>query len=162
LPTDSYTPWLTRVLAFLIDYAPVLVVYGVAFVISMVTQHESCVTSPYSGVPAYCYQEESIIGVLANWLAYLAIAAYVVWNYGYKQGTTGSSIGKSIMKFKIVNEKTGQPVGFGMSVVRELIYWVGAGLCFGILWLVAVLFPLWDPKRQTLVDKILTHVALPL
>jgi hypothetical protein len=49
-----------------------------------------------------------------------------------------------------------------MSLLREVIYWVGAGLCFGILWLVAVLFPLWDPKRQTLVDKILTNVALPL
>ena len=108
-------------LAFLIDYAPVLVVYGVAFVISMVTQHESCVTSPYSGVPAYCYQEESIIGVLVNWLAYLAIAAYVVWNYGYKQGTTGSSIGKSIMKFKVVSETTGAAAG--------IRYVVGAADC---------------------------------
>jgi len=27
---------------------------------------------------------------------------------------------------------------------------------------VAVLFPLWDVKRQTLVDKILNQIALPL
>ena len=32
----------------------------------------------------------------------------------------------------------------------------------GIVWLVAVLFPLWDAKRQTLVDKIITTVAVPL
>jgi hypothetical protein len=32
----------------------------------------------------------------------------------------------------------------------------------GILWLVAVLFPLWDTKRQTLVDKIVSTIALPL
>ena len=43
----------------------------------------------------------------------------MVWNYGYRQGTTGSSIGKSIMKFKVVSEITGQPLGFGMSVVRQ-------------------------------------------
>jgi hypothetical protein len=64
------------------------------------------------------------------------------------------------MKFKIVSEKTGQPIGFGMSFLREVIYWVFSAC--GILWLVAVLFPLWDPKRQTLVDKILSNVALPL
>ena len=87
--------------------------------------------------------------------------AYVIWNLGYRQGTTGSSIGKGIMKFKIVSEKTGQPIGFGMSVVRELIYLVFAGLC-GIIWLIAVLFPLWDVKRQTLVDKIISTIALPL
>jgi uncharacterized RDD family membrane protein YckC len=157
LPTEPYTPWLTRVLAFLIDYAPVLVVYGIAFGISMATQHESCVTSPYSGVPAYCYQEESTIGVLVNWLAYLAIAAYVVWNYGYKQGTTGSSIGKSIMNFKVVSETTGEPLGFGMSLVRQIAHFVDAIICY-----VGFLFPLWDKKRQTLADKIMTTVCLPL
>ena len=31
----------------------------------------------------------------------------------------------------------------------------------GIVWLVAVLFPLWDDKRQTLVDKIITTVCVP-
>ncbi len=48
-----------------------------------------------------------------------------------------------------------------MSVVRELVYIVFSALC-GIVWLVAVLFPLWDPKRQTLVDKIIKTIALPL
>ena len=85
----------------------------------------------------------------------------MIWNYGYRQGTTGSSIGKSIMKFKVVSEKTGQPIGFGMSIVRELIYLVATSLV-GIVWLIAVLFPLWDPKRQTLADKIMTTVCLPL
>ena len=45
---------------------------------------------------------------------------------GYRQGTTGSSIGKSVMKFKVISEKTGQPIGLGMSIVRELIDWVAA------------------------------------
>jgi hypothetical protein len=45
----------------------------------------------------------------------------VVWNLGYKQGTTGSSIGKSIMKFKVVSE-TGQPIGFGLSVLRQIAH----------------------------------------
>ena len=58
------------------------------------------------------------------------------------------------MKFKIVDEKTGQPVGFGMSFcVRSSPGWLPgyASASFGSS---AILFPLWDPKRQTLVDKI--------
>ncbi|MEW5808285.1 MAG: hypothetical protein AB1925_02440 [Actinomycetota bacterium] len=47
-----------------------------------------------------------------------------------------------------------------MSLVREIIYWVIVGLCVGIVRLVTVLFPLWDEKRQILVDKVLDHVAV--
>ncbi|OBI91938.1 RDD family protein [Mycobacterium asiaticum] len=158
LPTESYTPWLTRVLAFLIDYAPVVVVYGIAWVIAMVTQQESCTTSVTQyDVAQYCYTQDSIIGFLAQGLASLAILAYVVWNYGYKQGTTGSSIGKSIMKFKVVSEVSGEPLGFGMSLVRQIAHFVDAIICY-----VGFLFPLWDKKRQTLADKIMTTVCLPL
>lgn len=158
LATDAYTPWLTRFLAFLIDYAPILVVLGIAQVVDMLTQEESCVTSVNQyDVAQYCYSQGSIIGVLAQGLASLLILAYVVWNYGYRQGTTGSSIGKSILKFKVVSEVTGEPLGFGMSLVRQLAHFVDAIICY-----VGFLFPLWDSKRQTLADKIMTTVCLPL
>jgi uncharacterized RDD family membrane protein YckC len=151
------------VLAWLIDAIPLVIIEGIGWGLLLGTQESACVTdtSGYD-LGEYCATGASTIGQIAIAITAILAFAYWIWNLGYRQGTTGSSIGKSIMKFKIVNENTGQPVGFGMSVVRELIYWVGAALCFGILWLVAVLFPLWDPKRQTLVDKILTHVALPL
>lgn len=158
LATDAYTPWLTRFLAFLIDYAPILVVLGIAQVVDMLTQEESCVTSVNQyDVAQYCYSQGSIIGVLAQGLASLLILAYVVWNYGYRQGTTGSSVGKSILKFKVVSEVTGEPLGFGMSLVRQLAHFVDAIICY-----VGFLFPLWDSKRQTLADKIMTTVCLPL
>jgi uncharacterized RDD family membrane protein YckC len=163
LPQDAYTPWQTRVLAWLIDAIPLAIIEGIGWGLLLGTQESACITdtSEYN-LGEFCATGASTIGQISIAITAILALAYWIWNLGYRQGTTGSSIGKSIMKFKIVNEKTGQPVGFGMSVVRELIYWVGAGLCFGILWLVAVLFPLWDPKRQTLVDKILTHIALPL
>jgi uncharacterized RDD family membrane protein YckC len=90
-------------------------------------------------------------------LASLAALVYVVWNYGYKQGTTGSSIGKGIMKFKVVSEKTWQPIGFGMSIVRQIAHFVDAIICY-----IGYLFPLWDAKRQTLADKIMTTVCVPI
>src|SRR5690349_16247654 len=163
LPKEAYTPWLTRVLAWLIDSVPIFIVYGIGWLLLLGTRETACITdSSEYNLGEFCATGASTLGQISIVITGIIALIYWVWNLGYRQGTTGSSIGKSIMKFKIVNEKTGQPVGFGMSFLREVIYWVAAGLCFGVLWLVAVLFPLWDAKRQTLVDKILTHVALPI
>src|SRR5690242_1658752 len=163
LPKEAYTPWGTRVLAWLIDFIPLAILEGIGWGLLLGTRETACITdSSEYNLGEFCATGASTLGQISIVITGIIALIYWVWNLGYRQGTTGSSIGKSIMKFKIVNEKTGQPVGFGMSFLREVIYWVAAGLCFGVLWLVAVLFPLWDVKRQTLVDKILTHVALPL
>jgi uncharacterized RDD family membrane protein YckC len=163
LPKEAYTPWATRVLAWVIDFLPLAILEGIGWGLLLGTQETACVTdSSEYNLGEFCATGASTLGQVAIALTGIIALVYWIWNLGYRQGKTGSSIGKSIMKFKIVSEKTGHPVGFGMSFLREVIYWVAAGLCFGVLWLVAVLFPLWDVKRQTLVDKILTHVALPL
>jgi len=158
LPQDAYTPWFTRVVAWIIDYIPYLVVVGIGGGIEAATMQTACVTdsSEYSS-GEYCAGSTSTVGVVALSVSVLIGLVYLVWNYGYRQGTTGSSIGKSIMKFKVVSEKTGQPIGFGLSVVRQLAHFVDAVICY-----IGYLFPLWDSKRQTLADKIMTTVCLPL
>jgi hypothetical protein len=162
LPKEAYTPWLTRVLAWIIDIIPVAILEGIGYGLLLGTRETVCVTdSSEYDLGEFCASGASTIGQLSVGLAAIIAFAYLIWNLGYRQGTTGSSIGKSIMKFKIVNETTQQPIGFGMSIVRELLYLVAAGIC-GIVWLVAVLFPLWDERRQTLVDKIIKTIALPL
>jgi uncharacterized RDD family membrane protein YckC len=146
------------VLASLIDTIPVLVVVGIGALIQGLTMQQTCVggAAQYD-VNQYCTSQPSLIGALAQWLMSLVALAYLIWNYGYRQGTTGSSIGKSVMKFKVVSETTGEPIGFGMSVVRQL-----AHLVDGIICNIGYLFPLWDAKRQTLADKIMTTVCLPI
>ncbi|HZC53340.1 MAG TPA: RDD family protein [Mycobacterium sp.] len=158
LPTEAYTPWLTRVLAFVIDVIPYAVVVGIGTVIMIATQQTSCVTDiTQYDVNQYCASQPSMIGQLVQWLAHLVGLAYLLWNYGYRQGTTGSSLGKSVMKVKVVSEVTGQPLGFGLSIVRQLAHFVDAIICY-----IGFLFPLWDAKRQTLADKIMTTVVLPI
>lgn len=158
LPTEAYTPWLTRVLAFVIDIIPYAVVVGIGTVIMIATQQTSCVTDiTQYDVNQYCANRPSMIGQLAQWLSHLIGLAYLLWNYGYRQGTTGSSLGKSVMKVKVVSEVTGQPLGFGLSIVRQLAHFVDAIICY-----IGFLFPLWDAKRQTLADKIMTTVVLPI
>lgn len=150
--------WITRVLAAFIDWAPYVVLVGIGWVIMLVTQTSSCVTSISEyDVGQFCVSQPSMIGQLVQWLLSVGGLAYLVWNYGYRQGTIGSSIGKSVLKFKVVSETTGQPIGFGMSVVRQLAHFIDAIICF-----VGFLFPLWDAKRQTLADKIMTTVCVPI
>jgi uncharacterized RDD family membrane protein YckC len=158
LPKEAYTPWFTRVLAFLIDNIPVAILYGIGWAVLMGTRETACVTdtSQYD-LGQFCATGASTLGQLSMIVVWILAVAYLIWNYGYRQGTTGSSIGKSIMKFKVVSEKTGQPIGFGLSIVRQLAHIVDGIICY-----IGYLFPLWDPKRQTLADKIMTTVCVPI
>jgi uncharacterized RDD family membrane protein YckC len=161
LPKEAYTPWFTRVIAYVIDIIPAAVVIGIGAGVAFGTADNQCTSNGggQNDYGVYCTSDMTAFGTIVYILAYLIVFAYWIWNWGYRQGTTGQSIGKSVMKFKVISEKTGQPIGFGMSIVRELIYSVAAAC--GILWLIAVLFPLWDPKRQTLVDKIISTICVP-
>ncbi|RAU98079.1 RDD family protein [Mycolicibacter senuensis] len=154
LPQESYTPWLTRVGAYLIDCLPILVIYWIPSMIAGSTAQRECVTTSAGFA---CTVTPSAVGALLMFLGWLGAFGFGLWNYGYRQGTTGSSIGKSLMKFKVVSETTGQPIGFGMSIVRQLAHIIDS-----IILLIGYLFPLWDAKRQTLADKIMTTVCLPI
>jgi uncharacterized RDD family membrane protein YckC len=146
------------VFAWLIDFIPVAILEGIGYGLLLGTQESACVTdtSEYN-LGEFCATGASTLGQVSFIIAWVLSIAYIVWNYGYRQGTTGSSIGKSIMKFKVVSEKTGQPIGFGMSIVRQLAHIIDGAICY-----IGYLFPLWDAKRQTIADKIMTTICLPL
>ena len=158
LPQQAYTPWLTRVGAYLIDYLPFAVILGVGWLILQNSVDTACLTdiTPYD-VDQICSVGYSTLGVTVMWGALLAGLAYLVWNYGYRQGTTGSSIGKAVLRFKVVGENTGKPLGFGLSFLRQIAHLIDAGVLY-----IGYLFPLWDAKRQTLADKIIATVCLPV
>ena len=164
---ESYTPWVNRVLAWLIDWAPIFILTGIGsiFLVTMQKVETVCITddSQYQ-LGDFCATGDNGPSGLA-WALFavceLLGLAFLIWNNGLRQGNTGSSIGKGIMKFKVVGEETEQPIGFGKSVLRELVYLVAYLVC-GIVWLIAVLFPLWDTKRQSLIDKVVKTVCLPL
>jgi uncharacterized RDD family membrane protein YckC len=71
-----------------------------------------------------------------------------------RQGETGYTLGKGVIGIKLVSEQTGQPVGVGMAIARYFVH-ILDGFCFiGYLW------PLWDAKKQTFADKILTQIVI--
>jgi uncharacterized RDD family membrane protein YckC len=86
----------------------------------------------------------------------LIILGWTIYNRWYLMGTTGQSWGKRVLNIKLVKEATGQPVGAGMAFVRDICHIVDSIICF-----VGYLFPLWDAKRQTIADKIVSTVVVP-
>jgi uncharacterized RDD family membrane protein YckC len=149
LPQQAYASWAIRVVAFVIDFLPVWVVCGIAVVImSGPLVNTTCVPGECTG--------PSPMGPLIDLVVWLLAFAYQLWNRGYRQGTKGQSIGKSVMKIKLVSAATGRPIGFGMAFVRDIAHVVDAIICY-----VGFLFPLWDAKRQTLADKLISTVVLP-
>nr|WP_102145202.1 RDD family protein [Mycobacterium sp. QGD 101] len=96
------------------------------------------------------------IALILALACYPLALAFCVWNWGYRQGRTGSSVGKSVLKFKVVGEKTWEPIGFENSLVRQVVhFFIDTAFYIGFLW------PLWDSKRQTFADKIMDTVCVP-
>ena len=157
LPRKTYTPWMKRVLAALIDLVPILIVGAIA-VGAFWIPAPGCQTAYARCELAFAgsYIGFVLIGLLM--LAALIMAAtYWIWNWGYRQGRTGSSVGKSVLRFRVVSERTGQPIGFWYSIVRTLLHTVDClPFCIGFL------FPLCDAKRRTVADKIMSTVCLPV
>ncbi len=60
-----------------------------------------------------------------------------------------------MMKFKVVGERTGRPIGFRLSIVRQLTHAIDSLPCnLGHPW------PPWDRKRQTFGDKLMSTVRV--
>ncbi len=158
LTKESYTPWLTRVAAYVIDHLPVALIVGVGWLVLQNSVESVCLTDiTPNTVDQICSVGPSSLGVAAMWGATLLALAFMIWNLGYRQGSTGSSVGKSLLRFTVVSENTGKPIGFGLSVLREITHMIDAAIFY-----VGYLFPLWDAKRQTLADKIMATVCLPI
>jgi uncharacterized RDD family membrane protein YckC len=157
LRKDTCASWASRVLAAVIDGIAPVVVILIGLGVEMGTRQTLCApTTTEYDVATFCSTGNTTVGLIV-FLASLVIALlFLLWNYGYRQGTTGSSLGKSVVNVKVVDENSRRPIGFGKSVLRQLAHLLDAAICY-----VGFLFPLWDAKRQTLADKLLKTVCLP-
>jgi uncharacterized RDD family membrane protein YckC len=86
-----------------------------------------------------------------------ATIAVGLYNRVHLVSQRGSSIGQGVMKIKIVNAQGGL-LSFQTALIRLLAQ---AALSFiPFLGMVDLLWPLWDPQRQTLHDKAVGSFAI--
>jgi uncharacterized RDD family membrane protein YckC len=135
-------------------------------------------TPAYSGAPAYQYSDwihrvgayliDIVPAVVVYFIAFLTksvavifialliVLAYQIWNRWYLGGQ-GQSLGKKALSMMLVSEETGQPIGTLNAFLRDICHIVDGIICY-----IGFLFPLWDDKRQTLADKIMRTVVIPV
>jgi uncharacterized RDD family membrane protein YckC len=128
-----YAGWLSRVGSYILDALPSTILYIIGGLFS-----------GHGGA-----------GTAVSLLFDLAGLGWIIWNRWVRAGRTGQSVGKSALNTRLVDERTGQPIGVGMAFVRDIAHIIDSIICY-----VGYLFPLWDSKRQTIADKILHTVVV--
>ena len=160
-PWGPLAGWGTRVVASLIDSLIQLVgaipyVVGLVLVVVGAPKPRYDSTTTVLSAPSADSGSTALVvfGAVLAGLGFLLALGLQIWNRAFKQGRTGQSIGKKVMGIRLVDEYSGQPIGAGMSFVRELAHALDGAAYLGYLW------PLWDDKRQTFADKILNTVVV--
>ena len=71
-------------------------------------------------------------------------------------GPTGQTLGRRVLNLRVVDSTTGQPgIGFGRAVGRYFAKFLSAiAFALGYLWM------LWDPKKQTWHDKLVSTLVV--
>ncbi|MQA98327.1 MAG: hypothetical protein GEV11_28390 [Streptosporangiales bacterium] len=92
---------------------------------------------------------------------WLSIVFYVIWyavgfyNRCIYMGLYGHSWGRHLVGMNLVDERTGKPIGILRAFMRENSHFLDWGM-LGM----GFLLPVWDPKRQTVADKIVHTVTV--
>ncbi|MBW9206204.1 RDD family protein [Mumia sp. zg.B17] len=157
-PPAPYAGWWSRVGALLIDGIIAWLIMIIPVVIGAVMMGAATETETDSfGTTTSEVSNSGLMtaGVIILILGFLVGLAFQIWNQGTRQGKGGQSIGKQILGIKVVDLKTGQPQGAGTGVLRWLLYSVLSSLCF-----LDLLWPLWDKKKQTWHDMIVSSVVV--
>lgn len=146
--SSNYASWPQRVGAYLIDgllASLAMIPLWIGYIMMFSSIDSSSSSSSADVSPA------ALILIL---LGFATGIGFQIWNRWYKQGTTGYSIGKGVVGIKLIKEDSGQPMGALMAFVRDIAHFLD-GICYiGYLW------PLWDAKKQTFADKLLTTIVV--
>ena len=143
-----YAAWGQRAVALLID-AVLAIVFaftlplGVGLVVSLVKMIDP------SAVPSRdTYFQYVVAGVWA-----IPVAYWVIGN------AIGQTLGKKIMRIRVRREDADAPIGFFPSLVRYIVTLLLAAL-FLIPGILDGLWPLYDPKKQSLHDRVVGSIVV--
>lgn len=116
-----------RLVAYIIDSILIGIIYGIAYAIS------------------------EPLGVVVS-----IVAGLVYFSY-FDGSENGQTVGKMALGIRVIDFRSGGPIGFGRGFIRWLGRIVSSIPCFlGYLWAI------WDKEKQGWHDKIATTVVVPV
>jgi uncharacterized RDD family membrane protein YckC len=89
----------------------------------------------------------------------IVLGAGILYRVLLEGGQRGQTVGKMALNIRVCDVSTGGSIGYGRAFLR----WLVASILWAVLYIpgiVDVLFPLWDPKRQTIHDKAARSVVV--
>jgi uncharacterized RDD family membrane protein YckC len=153
-----YATWGIRLGGYLIDlviFLPVLVVLYLAFRhthtldVHLMTRRNGNTT-------------RRTLSLLSPLLTAVVFVVYATVLYG---GARGQTVGMMAVGVRVVRDGTHDVLGYGRAFCRALaeqfLRILGTvTIILGVIWLLDMLFPLWDKKNQTLHDKLAKTVVI--
>ncbi|HEV7536162.1 MAG TPA: RDD family protein, partial [Acidimicrobiia bacterium] len=123
---------------YVIDIAITGAVFIVGIVIAGLTVPESSFDNPDPGPTAL------------GWLVMLACLGATFAYFPYFEGRpAGQTPGKKAVGTRVVRQSNGASLGFGLAIGRTF-----ARILDGFVFMLGLLWAIWDPQRQTWHDKI--------
>ncbi len=151
-----------RLGAWLLDgllYGLVAMAFAIPGIVLIVSAFSDCSTveTGDNSWEIVCPPGEPSGGTIAGGVALIIVGFLLVaFLYVRAMGRTGQPWGARIVGIKVVDERTGDPIGFGRALGRSLFANIISANVFylGYLWM------LWDDKKQTWQDKVVTSVVV--
>jgi uncharacterized RDD family membrane protein YckC len=143
-PEFRYASWAQRVAAYVIDLAIVFLLGVILAFAGFAVGH------------AVGGRNGAVAGLILLLLVWIALAYVGYWAYGEGR-PSGQTVGKRALGIR-VRAAEGGAAGFRKALGRNV-----AKLLLGVipvLGFVDLLWPLWDPRKQCLHDKVASTVVL--
>ncbi len=160
-PGWQFAPWWKRVVAYLIDSLVLSMVLGLVAWPLVSNAVSGCVAAaPAVDQRALAACSSSLMGAVVT-LALLSIVASLAY-FGLLDGSArGQTLGKRALGIATRDAATGGAIGPVRAAARILVMGLLAfPLLLGLPWLLDVLWPLWDSRRQAWHDKLTGSVVV--
>ncbi|HVA04680.1 MAG TPA: RDD family protein [Acidimicrobiales bacterium] len=154
-PSPARSPYANfgaRVGAWLIDWVLASVVGSIALLPLHAVKHASSAVATGSSKPLFNV-------TITNQGAILFSLLVIIYATAFTGSARGQTIGMMVVRAKAVDAVTGAPIGHARALARVLFEYLMVILLFAP-WVIDMVFPLWDARRQTLHDKVTNTVVI--
>ena len=145
MTTYNYASYGKRFMAALIDFCLTWVAATILFTLSFAFLFSDAIRP---------------LAIVLMAISVLWIPAMIIYNAIIRQGKSGQTIGKSKMRIRLIREDSGAPIGVGYAFLRGLAAYSINSITGGIFFLVDILFPAFDSKKQRVIDKMLQTIVI--
>ncbi len=146
-----------RLGSYLLDgllYGLLMAVFVIPGAVLIGASFQDCVTI---NDEIFCPDGSPNAGMIAGGIALIVVGVLLVaFIYLRALGRTGQTWGCRIVGIKVIGETSGEPIGFGRALGRQLF----AGFISAQIFYLGYLWMLWDDKKQTWQDKVVGSIVV--